>query len=314
METYSFGNICERDMDMLFLEAIISDQGFAKQIIDETELKDKDFKTVSVELSKSDAELGESDITWIIETDDGKYGILIEDKIDAIAMDNQCGRYKKRGDKGIRDGDYKKYFVFIFCSEKYHENNSEAAKYDHFISYEKHRDYFKNKSDVLSELRYQKLEQALVKAKKPSNVTLNENANAYFRNYSRYQKENYPTLDLRTKESSNGYWAHYGTRFGKVYLYHKIQEGFVDLTFPNSADKLSLMQTIALKLREFGMDSVVAEQTGKASALRIRVPKLDMQNEFKETAESNLIKCFDAIQKLTDLANVFEDARKIAAC
>lgn len=312
MEICSFGNICERDMDMLFLEAIITDLEFAKHIIDKTELKGKEFKTISVELSKTDPELGESDITWIIETEDGRYGILIEDKIDAIAMEEQYERYKKRGDKGIENGDYIKSFIFIFCPEKYHENNDEAKKYDYFISYEKHQEFFSGKDDIASELRKQQLEQAITKAKRPSNVTLNELANTYFRKYSQYQKEHYPALDLRTKESSNGYWAHYRTRFGKVYLFHKMQEGFVDLTFPNSTDKLSILENVALKLRSFGMDSISAEKTGKALALRISVPKLDMQNNFEETAESNLIKCFDAIQRLTDLANVFEDARKVA--
>ena len=312
MDAYSFGNICERDMDMLFLESIVTDQEFAKHIINRTELKDKVFTTASIELSKTDSELGESDITWIIETEDGKYGILIEDKIDAIAMEEQYERYKKRGDKGIKNSDYKKYFVFIFCPEKYRLSNSEAQKYDYYISYEEHYEFFSRKNDVTSILRKHQLGQAITKAKNPSKVTLNELANSYFRKYSQYQKEHYPTLDLRTKESSNGYWAHYGTRFGKVYLFHKIQEGFVDLTFPSAADKISLLQMIAMKLREFGMDSVCAEQTGKALALRIRVPKLDMQNNFEETAESNLIKCFDAVQRLTDLANVFEDARNIA--
>lgn len=312
MEIYSFGNITERDMDMLFLESIITDPMFARMIVDETELKGLSFRTVNIELSKSDTELGESDITWIIETDNGRYGILIEDKIDAIAMKDQYKRYTKRGEKGIRDGEYKKYYIFIFCPEKYHKSNKEAVKYDHYLSYEAFREHFVKKDDIISQIRYQKLEQALTKAKKPSNVTINETVNAFFKKYNQYQKDHYPSLDLRTKESSNGYWAHYGTRFGKVYLFHKIQEGFVDLTFPNSADKFSLMQTIAAKLRDLGMDAVYAEQTGKALALRIRVPKLNMQIPFEQAAESNIIKCFEAVQQLSDLANVFEDAREIA--
>ena len=162
-------------------------------------------------------------------------------------------------------------------------------------------------------MRFQQLEQAIIKGKSPSNVTLNETANAYFRKYSQYQKEYYPMLDLRTKESSNGYWSHYGTRFGKVYIFHKMQEGLVDLTFSSAADKLSLMQTIALKLREMGVESVTAEKTGKAAVLRIRVPKLDMQNKFEETEESQLIECFAAIQRLSDLANIFEDVRNIVS-
>ena len=310
---YSFGNICERDMDMLFLEAIMTDYNYAKLIIDKTELKGLNFKNISIELSKTDAQLGESDITWIIEIENNRYGILIEDKIDACAMNEQYDRYKKRGEKGISNGDYIKYFIFIFCPQNYYNKNTEAPKYDYFISYEKHRDYFMSKNDEISKLRFEQFTQALSKAKMPSNVTLNEFANAFFKKYKQYQLEHYPTLDLRTKESSNGYWAHYNTRLGKVYIFHKLQEGFVDLTFPNSASKLSLLQTIALKLRELGISSVTAEQTGKASALRIRVPKIDYQIEFEKTDEIILTNCFDAIQKLNDLANIFEDVNEITS-
>ena len=312
MEWYSFGNICERDMDMLFLESIITDCGFARMILDKTELKGNVFKNISIELSKTDSELGESDITWVVEVEGDRYGILIEDKIDAIAMEEQYERYKKRGEKGIKNGDYIKYFIFIFCPKDYRRSDSEAEKYDHHISYEDFREYYANKEDALSSFKYNQLNQALTKAKRPSNVTLNEAVNAYFRKYSQYQKEHYPTLDLRTKETSNGYWAHYGTRFGRVYLLHKIQDGCVDLTFPNAADKISLMGTLASKLESLGMNSLFAEPTGKSAVFRIKVSALDMQNDFEETEESDLKECFDAIQKLTDIANVFEEARKIA--
>ena len=77
---------------------------------------------MDVYLSKSDKD-GESDITVIIKSEGKKYGLLIEDKIDAIAMPEQPERYIKRGEKGIKNKDYDAFYSFIVCPEKYYKNN-----------------------------------------------------------------------------------------------------------------------------------------------------------------------------------------------
>ena len=96
--------ICERDMDLLFVESILTDPGFFHLLIDKTDLKGKPFQVLSAELSKTDNVLGESDITVVIEIEGVKYGFLIEDKIDAIAMPKQHDRYIKRGEKLKKEG------------------------------------------------------------------------------------------------------------------------------------------------------------------------------------------------------------------
>jgi len=132
----------ERDMDTLFLEAFASDKGFLKVFTEKvTELKGNDsLNVVNVELSKSDKD-GESDITVILEDQNKKIGLLIEDKINAIAMEEQCNRYKIRGKKGIKNGDYSVFFVFIVAPQKYYNSNEEAKKYDHYVSYEECFEY-----------------------------------------------------------------------------------------------------------------------------------------------------------------------------
>ena len=52
----------------------------------------------------------------------------------------------------------------------------------------------------------------------------------------------------------NGYWAHYRTRFGLVYLYHKITDGKVDLTFNRAGDHLEKLEIVAKWLREHGFE------------------------------------------------------------
>lgn len=311
MTNCTFSTLRERDMDLLFMEAIITDKGFAKSIVETADLPDGDFSVVDVELSRTELELGESDITVIIEIDGHKYGLLIEDKIDAIAMKDQYERYKMRANVAIERGDYEDYRIFMFSPQKYHDANTEAIKYDYYISYEKHQEYFRGKEDLISELRCRQLEAAINKAKSPANVTLNTDVNAFFVQYRSYQKTNFPMLDLRTKETSNGYWARYGVGLGDAYIYHKIKEGFVDFTFPNEAERISVFQEMASWLRKRGIKKLLALKTGNAAALRIEVPKLNMNEAFEETSESDLIDCFDAISEMTELAHFLDISQQI---
>ena len=120
------------------------------------------------------------------------------------------------------------------------------------------------KGDILSHVRSQQLEQAITKAKKPPEANVDKNANAFFKQYLQFQREHYPTLDMRTSKTSSGWWPHYGTRLGDTYIYHKTQEGSVILIFPNATAHMDTLQEIASWLRDHGLNvDEVKEKRGK---------------------------------------------------
>lgn len=312
MISLCFNNtLCERDMDMLLLESALTYPGFCQLLIDKTDLKGKTFQVVAGELSKSD-DLGESDITIVVEVDGKKYGLLIEDKIDAIAMREQHDRYVRRGEKGKKNGDYDGFEVFIVCPEKYYKNNAEAKKYEHHLTYEECKEFFDKKDDPVSEFRSQQIQQAIVKAKKPATNNVNENANAFLRQYIRYQKENYPSLDLSTKEDKNGWWTDFRTELGYVYINHKIREGHVDLTFPKASENADRAKIIADWARHHKLSDASVVKTKKSVMIRIHVPELDIEKGFEAIDLDELNKCFEAIKELTEFANMIEMANSIA--
>ena len=90
-----------------------------------------------------------------------------------------------------------------------------------------------------------------------------------------------------------------------------MQEGYVDLTFPNSAEHLDTTNAIAAWLRSHNIPNVIAVQTGKASALRIEVPPLKVKEPFEHTSESDIVECFEAIATLSELADIFLCADRI---
>ena len=305
--------ITERDMDLLFAEAVLTDPGFCQLLTAKTDLSERPFQILSAELSKSDSDLGESDITVVIDVEGIKFGLLIEDKIDAISMPEQYGRYIQRGQKGVKAGEYNDFRVFIFCPEKYYDNNNEAKLYEHLITYEECKQYFDCKNDPLSVFRSQQFEQSITKSKKPSNINVDERANSFLRQYIIYQKEHYPSLDLSTKEDKNGWWTDYRTELGSVYINHKIMEGFVDLTFPKASDKTDRAKIIADWARQHKISNTVVVKTKKSAMIRIHVPKLDILKGFESVDEDDLNQCFDAIKELTDFANIIETANTITS-
>ena len=312
MVSLQFNNtIIERDMDLLLIEAIATDPGFCSLLLNETDLKGKDFQVLSVELSKSDSDLGESDITIVIDIEGEKYGLLIEDKINATAMQKQHGRYIERGNKGVNAGEYKDFRVFIICPDKYYNKNNEAKLYEHLLTYEACKKYFDSKNDPLSAFRSQQLEQAITKAKSPPTNSVDEKANAFLRQYISYQREHYPSLDLSTKEDKNGWWTDYRTNLGYVYINHKIQEGHVDLTFPKASDKIDRANTIADWARRHKITDATVVKTKNSVMIRIHVPKLDIKKGFDSVEKEELDQCFDAIKELTDFANMIEVANSI---
>ena len=131
------------------------------------------------------------------------------------------------------------------------------------------------------------------------------------RQYIKYQREYYPSLDLSTKEDRNGWWTDFRTELGYVYINHKIQEGYVDLTFPRASDKIDRAKIIAEWARNHKISDARVIKATKSAMIRIHVPKLDIKKGFEYVDRDELNKCFDAIKELTDFANIIEMANSI---
>lgn len=305
-----FAAILERDMDVLFAEAFATDSAFLAFFLDNAKdpktkiasrLSFSAFKVDQVELSKKDRD-GESDITVTITNGTTHIGLLIEDKIDAPAQQEQYERYEIRGRK-----QFDAFEVFIVCPKKYLESNQEAQKYPHYVSYESISEYYAGKDDPISRFRHQQIEQAIRQARKAAEVVINETAHAFFEKYYDYvhTTPRYRNLDLRTSRSYNGYWPRFATRFGKSFIYHKMNEkaSCVDYTFPNSKKYYQEASHICEWLNKHGHPDVQVVETGESVALRIQVPPISYSKGFEEQLP-DLNKCFDAVKVFSDLAAI----------
>jgi len=282
-----FSDVSERDMDLLFLEEFVVSDEFVKLFSDKA--NETVSHIISVQQSKVDAEYGESDMTVIVDCEGIKVGFLIEDKIDAIAMPRQCKRYFLRGEKGINDGDYDRFHVFIVAPKKYLAENDEAKHYPNRITYETILEYFRKHYDARSQFKIQQIEQAIFKQKHGYQVIENTAVSNFWEKYASYQKEHYRHLYLSTgsgKKGAAATWPYYRTRIKGVYLYHKSEKGFVDLTFSGAWNRVSELEIILRNtLGCFENKGITLQQTGKSVALRIIVPIIDFHKPFEDQIE-----------------------------
>ena len=139
-------DVREQDMDMFIIEEFICNEKFRYLFYDQENIKlNHNFTVIEAYRSLSD-ENGESDVTFILSDGKTKVAILIEDKIDAPTMSQQSERYIIRAEKGINDGRYDEYYIFLVCPGEYwieHEKDKNA-NYKYRVFYEeiqKHSEY-----------------------------------------------------------------------------------------------------------------------------------------------------------------------------
>lgn len=122
--------VLERDIDLLIINKIIDNDKLLNLFLNK--INKSGYKIVGIEHSQMDKELGETDISIILTNN--------MSKIDASFMNEQPIRYYKRGNKGISDGLYDEYYVFIVAPREYLNTHNEVKEYDNQISYEEIRE------------------------------------------------------------------------------------------------------------------------------------------------------------------------------
>lgn len=301
-----FSDVSERDMDLLFLEEFVCSEAFLQIFTDKVGIANP--KVLSVHSSKIDVQYGESDMTVIIESNGERIGLLIEDKIDAIAMPRQSERYNLRGQKGINLGDYNKFFVFIIAPKKYLEQNKEAKKYPNQIEYETVLSYFENLNDFRCAFKIQQIKQAIDKQKKGYQVEEDPAVTEFWSKYSEYQKVHYPDIDFIYNNEIKGTkasWPRFRTVIDSLYINHKTERGFVDLTFDNCATKLvEVEQLLADTIGDFVKEGFTVHKTNKSAAVRLSVPIVDVHKPLDEQIDE-VETGLSAVKKISDLVRLF---------
>ncbi len=281
----------ERDIDLLILEEFISDPEFAKIFLDAAGINEEYAVEAAIH-SKTDAEFGESDIVFILNINGKRHALHIEDKIDALAMPDQSGRYHNRAKKDIAEGEYYSYSVLIVAPEKYLEVNTEAKKYPHRVKYEQLRDFFVSKNDIRSKYKLALIERAITDQKNGYQYEANTKMIEFCEKMNEYQKAEYPGLPL----GSVAWWRYYPTVMNNVAVVFKANKGFCDLQFGHTTK-----EELISRVYEFMTERMNVVQAGKSASIRIAVTPIDYEEGFEENT-SKVDEALNAICELVKLS------------
>ena len=286
---FSIEKVSERDIDLYIINKFLNDSKFKELFL--KKINCQNYQVCKCLHSFSD-EHGESDITIILENDNRKIGLLIEDKINAKAMPEQYKRYILRAEKQKHEGLFDNYYIFIIAPKSYIDSNNEAQKYDNKISYEEILDYISG--DVYGESLIKK---AIEEKKKGYDVVENKAVTLFWEKYYEMVENRFSDLKLNRYEGARGSdanWPIFFTPIEKIQIFHKSDRGFVDLTIRSVSQYYFEVYDIVKNVLK---ENMTLQKKGKSLAIRIRVPKIDFEKDFKEQ-EENVIKCLEVVREL----------------
>lgn len=288
---FSIEKVCERDIDLYIINKFLNDSKFKELFLEK--INCKNYQVCKCLHSFAD-ENGESDITIILENDNRKIGLLIEDKINAKAMTEQYKRYILRAEKQKHEGLFYNYYIFIIAPKSYIDSNTEAKKYDNKISYEEILDYISG--DFYGENLIKK---AIEEKKKGYKVVENKAVTLFWEKYYELVENKFSDLKLnriKGPRGSNANWPIFSTQIKKVKIFHKSDRGYVDLTLRSVSQYYSEVYDIVKNVLK---ENMKLEQTEKSLAIRIDVPEIDFKKDFEEQ-EENVIKCLEVVRELQE--------------
>ena len=286
---FSIEKVCERDIDLYIINKFLNDSKFKELFL--KKINCQNYQVCKCLHSLSD-ENGESDITIILENDNRKIGLLIEDKINAIAMPKQYERYILRAEKQKHEGLFDNYYIFIVAPKSYIDLNMEAKKYDNKISYEEILDYISG--DVYGESLIKK---AIEGKKKGYEVVENKAVTLFWEKYYDMVENRFSDLELKTKKGPKGSktrWPVFHTPIKKIHIIHESNKGCLELRFRNVSLYYSEVYDIVKNVLK---ENMKLKRTGKSLAIRIDVPEIDFKKDFEEQ-EENVIKCLEEVKEL----------------
>lgn len=199
---FKFNYIEEKDIDLLIIEEFANNKDFSNVFLNSIGVFE--YEIIEIAHSVSHPRYGETDIQILYMSNDEVYALLIEDKLNAIAMPDQAIRYLKRGYEGVKNGDYKSFEVFICAPQKYLDSNEEADKYANKISYEKLLEILKEENSVNKQYKRELLIYSLSKKNASYNPIVNDIITSFWSQLYDYIDENYPNFIYKKIKSGRG--------------------------------------------------------------------------------------------------------------
>lgn len=296
----NFDNVIERDMDMLLMRQFaIRNDAFLDLFFERAGIKQIEIRDISISHSVMTDD-GETDVEAILNVENKRIAFLIEDKISAIAQPDQAARYEERAMKDIEQGRFDEYYIFIVAPKKYLDNNEEAHKYPHLISYEQIKETLKDSFDIAI------IAQALYESKRGYVSRENKQVTLFWDRMYDFVEEKFPdTFSFYGKKGdihASNWWisikSGQGTR-----IVIKSDRGFVDLEIAGYTERFQEFSRANQELLD--RKQLHLRMASKSLAIRKYVDVIDFTKDFDE----QIPKVEYAFIKAKELLNVAKELK-----
>jgi hypothetical protein len=285
-------SIQERDIDLLLLEELTTDNSFCEWFVRELNLPFL-TQTNGAWRSISNFGLGETDILFSYKSVEKKIFILIENKLDSSFQFEQFLRYDRRAKEYIENKECDEAFSVLVAPNLYCENQND---FENFISYESISQRLIFTGTKRNLFKSELLKIATEKLRRGYQPINSELVQKFWYSYWNYKESKYPSLYMKKPGivPHNSDWPIlYDDKLKDVVFYHKLGQGNIDATFINFSDE------IEFKIKENLPDDIEFVKHSKSFSLRIFSGKIDRTADF----ENQLQKIENGLQNIEKLRN-----------
>ncbi len=272
-------SIQERDVDLILLEELSTDNSFCEWFIRELNLPDL-TSVNGVWKSISAFGLGETDILFSYNSRGRKIYILIENKLDASFQDEQYNRYIKRAEEYLAKKECDLAFPLLIAPKLYCENQN---NFENYLTYETIAARFEFVGTKRNLFKSNLLKIATEKLRRGYQPVNSVPVQKFWHSYWKYIKKNYPNLIMKKPDivPHNSDWPMlYDARLKNIVFYHKLRQGNVDATFKDYPEE------VEYKIRELLPDWAKLEKHRKSFSIRVFSGIVDRTKDFHEQIDT----------------------------
>ena len=294
-------SIQERDIDLLLVEQLHVSTGFSAKIAERLGLAGATVDAVRHSVYR---EHGETDVLVIVNHQDRRLALMIEDKIGAQMQPDQCERYHLRGKALCDEGAVDSYLVILCAPAGYLAGVADSERWDYRVSLEDVADIVRKTAFPGWEWREAVLFAAASRqtrareADNRSNRAFDAIIAPLKHSYRAFVQRRYPQLKASKQEGRDReyYLGATGLPSG-IFFKHAFFRGEVSLIFQR-AWAATAKHVVDGNLPE----SAWAVQHGSEFHVRLPVEVMDPQLPFEQQEELVAV-ALDKVVLLKDFAN-----------
>lgn len=284
--------IQERDVDLILLEELTTDNAFCEWFLKELSLPNLTLSIGSWR-SISGFGLGETDILYSYNSGTQKIFVLIENKLDAIFQNEQYDRYLKRAKEYKTKKECDSAYVVLVAPELYCENQSEFENYLTYEAIAKRLEFTGTKRNLFKSKLLQIATEKLRRGYQPVNSVPVQN---FWHSYWEYKEKKHPSLIMKKPGivPHNSDWPMlFDENLKNIVFYHKLGQGNTDATFKGFSEE------VEFKIKEILPDWAKFEKHNRSFSIRVYSGKIDRTKEF----DRQIDKIENGLQNLERMRN-----------